>query len=333
VLVVTTAWPHTVNPSYGIFVKREVDELRRLGVRSDVVFVRGYVSRLAYPMAFRHLSRSGRSRSYKLVHAYGGEAALVASCFRGAPLVVTYLGSDLLGSPRSSGRTSLAWRVRRSVIRGLSRLPARTFTRSAEMEAALPATVRRRNAILPAGVDDSLFQPGDQQEARRVLGWVPKGRVALFASNPQIPGKRYALAEAAVQRARAQLPDIRLHVLQGAKPDEVPAAMNAADCLLLTSWREGSPNVVKEAVMCNLPVVTTRVGDVEDTLRGVSPSWICSDSPNELGAALVTCLHSPCRSNGRSNAGQLTGRKIAERVLATYEQVADHPLTTTSGGA
>ena len=327
VLVVTTAWPHPTNPSYGIFIKREVDELRRLGVRSDVVFVRGYVSPLAYPMAFRQLSHVRESHPYKLVHAYGGEAALVAARFRNPPLVVTYLGSDLLGSAKSSGRTSFSWRARRSIIRGLSRLPTRTFTRSAEMEAALPEAARRRNTILPAGVDDSLFQPCDRQKARELLGWPAAGRVALFASDPQSPGKRYALAETAVQCARAQLSDLRLQVLQGAKPDEVPAAMNAADCLLLTSWREGSPNVVKEALMCNLPVVTTRVGDVEDTLCGVSPTWICSDSPDELCAALVACLRSPERSNGRNNAGHLTGRKIAERILATYEEVTDHRLT------
>src|SRR4030065_378658 len=46
------------------------------------------------------------------------------------------------------------------------------------------------------------------------------------------------------------------------KPVEVAAFLNACDCLLMTSNQEGSPNIVKEALACNLPVISIDVGDV-----------------------------------------------------------------------
>jgi glycosyltransferase involved in cell wall biosynthesis len=325
VLVVTSAWPHPANPASGIFIKREQDALRALGVRADVLVVRGYASRLAYPAATIRLVRAITSRGYRIVHAYGGESALAASVARRGPLVVTYLGSDLLGAATERGGVSIAWRGRRRVMRAGSRLPRRTITRSAQMEAALPAAVRRRNSVLPAGVDETVFRPMSRQEARATLGWPADERVVLYASNPAVPGKRYRLAAEAVEASG--LANTRLHVLDGVAPGDVPIAMNAADCLLFSSAREGSPNVVKEAVMCNLPVVATRAGDIDLTLDGVEPSWICGDDAAELGAALIECLTSPTRSNGRAHAGRLTAHSVAERIVAVYEDALGAPLS------
>jgi glycosyltransferase involved in cell wall biosynthesis len=106
-------------------------------------------------------------------------------------------------------------------------------------------------------------------------------------------------------------------------PVDVPTLMNAADCLLLTSSLEGSPNVVKEALMCNLPVVATDVGDVAERLDGVEPSVVCQDLPDSLAAALHHCLAPRRRSNGREVSQELSAERIACRVLTLYDQVGD----------
>src|SRR5262249_370095 len=98
--------------------------------------------------------------------------------------------------------------------------------------------------------------------------------------------------------------------------------MNAADCLLLTSSIEGSPNVVKESLMCDLPVIATQVGDVHELLSGVTPSWVCQSHPADLAAALVECLSSPTRSNGRERFGWVTSQVIAGRILGLYAALA-----------
>lgn len=324
VLVVTSGWPSDDNETYCVFIKRQTESLIDRGLRCDVLFIRGYRSPRAYPLAAARLaawSLTGRRR-YRLVHAHGGEAALAAAFYRRCPLLVSYLGDDLLGTPDANGRVSLLWRLRRGILRQHSRLATRTITKSREMDAALPSTVRDLNTILPNGVDTGLFGPMDRTAARRELGWNTEERIVLFAADPRVARKRSWLAEAAVERARAVLPDLRLEIARGVTPDRMPLLMNAADCLLLTSSIEGSPNVVKEALMCNLPVVATPAGDVEELLDGVVPSYVCPPSEPALSEALISCLQEPQRSNGRERSGRLDSHVVADSLLKLYTQLA-----------
>ncbi|MEN3313259.1 MAG: hypothetical protein V7645_2588 [Actinomycetota bacterium] len=324
VLVVTSGWPNEDNDTYCVFIKRQMQSLVDRGLRCDVLFIRGYRSPLAYLVAAGRLAAwsLARRRKYKLVHAHSGEAALAAGFYRRAPLLVSYLGDDVLGTPDESGLIQRGSKVKRAIIRRHSRLADHTITKSLEMETVLPATVRRRNTVLPNGVDTDVFRPQDRAQARRELGWNVDGRVALFAADPAVARKRYWLAEAAVRRARAELPDLRLEVAQGVTPDRVPLLMNAADCLLHTSSIEGSPNAVKEALMCNLPVIATPAGDIRELLDGVSPSSVCEPSEAALSAALVECLRNPRRSNGRDLAARLDAAVIAGSLLSLYSDLA-----------
>jgi teichuronic acid biosynthesis glycosyltransferase TuaC len=324
VLVVTNGWPHADNETYCVFIKRQTESLWRKGVRCDVLFIRGYRSPLAYPLAalrFAFWSLSRRPR-YRVVHAHGGEAALAAVFYRRAPLLSSYLGDDLLGSPRRDASVSLQWRVRRFVIRQQTRLSARTITKSREMEWTLPRRVRRRNTVLPNGVNTELFRPINREAARLQLGWATRDRIVLFAGDPNLPRKRYFLAQAAVDRARRELPNLKLEVAHRLAPDTIPLFMNAADCLLLTSSVEGSPNVVKEALMCNLPVVASPSGDVVELLAGVEPSFICEPSAAALADGLVECLREPRRSNGRNASRRLDERVVADTLVRLYRDLA-----------
>lgn len=323
VLVVTSGWPNEDNEAYCIFIKRQMETVIERGVRCDVLFIRGYRSALAYPFAAVRLAlwSLGARRRYRFVHAHSGEAALAAGFYSRAPLLVSYLGDDLLGTPRANGGIPLIGRIRRAVIRQHARVAARTITKSRQMEATLPKPVQRRNTILPNGVDTDLFRPMDRAAARRALGWDRDELIALFAADPELPVKQYWLAQAAVESARIVLPKLRLEVVRGVTPNRIPLLMNAADCLLLTSFSEGSPNVVKEALMCNLPVVATAVGDVPERLGGVMPSYVCEPSPLALSAALTECLSQPSRSNGRKLSGSLDARLIADSLLSLYMEL------------
>jgi glycosyltransferase involved in cell wall biosynthesis len=238
------------------------------------------------------------------------------------PLIVTYYGSDLHGAPRVDGSIPVSQRVRRVLQRAHAHLITQTITQSRELGGALPANVQRRNIVIPSGIESDVFRPIDRDAARERLGWHPAERVALFAANPKVPVKRHWLAEAACESAGKHVDGVRLHVAADVAPDDMPLIMSAADCLLLTSSSEGSPNVVKEAVQCNLPVVSTRVGDVEEVLAGVEPSWICASDAGALGTALTECLGSPRRSNGRAATAWLSSETIAQRHIDLYEELA-----------
>lgn len=332
VLVVTNMWPDAQRPVYGIFIKRQVDSLIAAGVCCDVLYVRGYRTPLAYAWAAAWFGLRSLTlrRRYRLMHAHAGETALVARFALGSRMVVSYCGDDLLGDPSAEGGMTLASRIRAWVIRNHSRLFAATVTKSAEMGAVLPGGVRQVNTVVPNGVDVSAFHPRPRADARAELGWDSGAHIALFgATRPWIPRKRLWLAEAACERASRELGDeVRLEVVADVPPERMPLLMNAADCLLLTSSIEGSPNTVKEALLTGLPVIATPAGDVELLLSGVTPSWLCAPDETELGDAVVECLRRAQRSDGVMTAAWLRDDLIAARLIELYRALAPIELAT-----
>ena len=100
----------------------------------------------------------------------------------------------------------------------------------------------------------------------------------------------------------------------------MPTLFNAADVLLLTSDREGSPNTVKEAMACNLPVVATDVGDVRSRLDGVANSHVAADD-DRLADAVEAVLRRGQRSDGRDAIRPLSTERMAERIHGVYAEV------------
>jgi glycosyltransferase involved in cell wall biosynthesis len=319
VLFVTNMWPEPDRPVYGIFVQRQIESLRATGLRCDVLYIRGWRSGRAYAEAAGRLAASSVSwrGRYRLIHAHAAEAGFAARCHIGTPVIVSYVGDDVLGDRDEHGVLTADARVRTKIVRWHSQIFAATITKSQVMADALPRRTRRKNHVVPNGVDRGLFAPVASTEARAALGWGDEP-VALFAATkPDSPGKRRWLAEAACAAA-----GLRLQVASGVAPETMPLLMSAADCLIVTSAVEGSPNVVKEALMCNLPVVATPVGDIPERLSGVVPSWLCEPTEESFVAALRDVAATRARSNGREQAADLAEARIADRIRAIYDLVA-----------
>jgi glycosyltransferase involved in cell wall biosynthesis len=104
--------------------------------------------------------------------------------------------------------------------------------------------------------------------------------------------------------------------------DDIPVYMNACDALVFTSMQEGSPNVVKEALACNLPVVSVDVGDVSERLRGVDNCELCADErPETIAAALERVFRRGGRCDGRRAVLPLAEDLMTQRVIALYRSV------------
>ncbi len=176
-------------------------------------------------------------------------------------------------------------------------------------------------AVVPSGVDLQRFRPMAKAAARLRMGWKSEEKVVIFNAGFDAIRKRLDLAEAAIRIAHQWCDDIRLEVLDGSETQErMPFYLNAADCLLMTSDWEGSPNMVKEAIACNLPVVSVDVGDVKERLAYVRPSKIVSRDPIEIGRALADILLQPERSNGCEVIQDVSSEHVAERVIAVYRE-------------
>ena len=166
-----------------------------------------------------------------------------------------------------------------------------------------------------------------RSEARALLGWSQDDPVVLFMDRKGAWVKNPTLAHLACQKAKQVFPQLRMHIVENESPERMPLFFNAADVLLITSRHEGSNNTVKEALSCNLPVVSSPVGDIPERLKDVYPSKIASHDPGALADALIQILQKKSRSNGREKIAHLTLERVAGRVLDVYRPVLENRVT------
>src|SRR5262245_34216207 len=148
----------------------------------------------------------------------------------------------------------------------------------------------RPTHVIPSGLDFDELPVIDQKQARRRLGLPLSKSLVLFVGDPAERRKRFALSREVVSRLPSELAAELLFVTDVPHFD-VPVYMNACDALLFTSMQEGSPNVVKEALACNLPVVSVAVADVPERLRGLDGCAVCGDEqPESIAGELARVL-------------------------------------------
>jgi hypothetical protein len=182
---------------------------------------------------------------------------------------------------------------------------------------------KKRAIVLPTGVDLNRFRPRSKKKARALLGWANEERIVVFngENRPETKGSKFA--ELALRIAEKEVGPIRLINFDGSiPPDLIPTYLNAADCLIFASVREGSPNIIKEALACDLPIVSTDVGDVAERLQSVAPSTVIANRDiTEFGRALSDILRCNRRSNGRI-AGKLQSEvEVAAVIRSVYDAV------------
>jgi teichuronic acid biosynthesis glycosyltransferase TuaC len=319
VLFITNMWPDEERPYYGSFIASQARSLTRVGVEVDVIYVRGYRGFSAYVEAARRLPRAARAHPYDLVHVHYGHTAAASVAVRRRPLVISFCGGDLLGEPREDGLTRKS-RAEVAVFRQVARIATSTITKSREMEEALPVGLRARNHVLPNGVDMEAFSPRPRGEARAELGWGGEDKVILFLGNPEDPRKNAALARRAAEIVSRDDPSARLEIAWGVGAGQVPTLMNAADCLVFPSLSEGSPNVIKEAMACALPIVSTPVGDVEERLGGVANCYVRPATEQDFAPALGQALAAGRAPQARVAVERLGIDSVAERLTSIYDE-------------
>jgi glycosyltransferase involved in cell wall biosynthesis len=144
-----------------------------------------------------------------------------------------------------------------------------------------------------------------------VLDRFPAARLQLVGDGP--------LKGEIIAEARRTLPHGRFQFLDGTR-DLLPL-YHQASLLVLSSIREGFPNVVIEAMACGLPVVATRVGGLAEVVDHGRTGLLASPgSPEALAGPMVELL----RDEEKRIIHGAAGRRRAEDLFSIDAAVRSH---------
>lgn len=313
ILAVSNHWGVKDNKTYaGYFVDRQIKSLRKIGYEVDCFDVG--INHSPWLVFRRLLALREQARSVDIVHARYGTLVAFLSVLSGKPTIITFAGSDLLpGASISKLRTYVGIFLSNFA----SLFASAIICVSEELKQAL-WWKKSVAMVIPNGVDLSVFTPGDQMDARRQLGWEGSHPIIIINAARDPENKGLPLAVEAMKFVKIELPEAELIVIQGIKPDDMYLCYRAADVLISPSRQEGSANVIKEAMACNLPVVSSPVGDARERLSGVHPSFVVPRDSSLMSKALIEILTKPERSNGREKVLELGLENIAQLVSDVY---------------
>lgn len=305
---------------YAPFIVEQAEALQRIGC--EIVWfgvqgkgIAGYIQEI--PRLIKRISEFRPD----VIHAHFGLSCLLANlATRLVPVVSTYHGSDI------------------------NQLRVRLFSKLAMWLSAWNIFVSKRNmalagavegkkcSLIPCGINiplpwnDLQNQEVEQQTLNQWVEEVLLGekKHVLFAGAFDNAVKDPELAKQAMQELTKERVNAELVELKGYTRDQVNALMYNCDAFLMTSKTEGSPQVIKEALVCGCPIVSVDAGDVKERLEGVEGCYVVeSRNSRDLAEALKKALAFNGRTNGRQRIIDvgLTNEQVADRIVQIYEKV------------
>ena len=304
VLFVASGNKGKVNP----LIKAQAVSLEAIGIEIDFFLIQGK-GIMGYLKNVPRLRRQLKDNHYQVVHAHYSFCGFAASLAGADNSVVSLMGSDIKSNV---------------IFQFFTRFFAKFFWKATIVKSnRMKNDVHIKNAfVVPNGVNLNQFKEINQAEAQEILKWDRSKIHLLFAANPNRKEKNFELFDNAIKQIDGH--EIIVHSLQEVPFGEMNRLYNASDGVLLSSLWEGSPNVIKEAMACNKPVVCTNVGDVEENFGDV-PGFYISDFSVENYAEKIQLLLQFIK-NKKEVKGlekiielEISSDKIAQRILKIYQ--------------
>lgn len=313
ILVVTNMYPDR-NESFlyqGVFVKEQVESLRsREGVDCDVFIIDGFKSKLNYFIGAIKVFLKIKGDNYDIVHVHYGLSGLfmLLNPFKvWSNVIVTLHGGDILLEQKNPLQVLL------------SKLVIKRAGKTVILNDEMDRVVKRCGlmpVILPCGSDSDYFNAtyADNRE-----------NIFIFPGNPQRAEKNYPLFKQIVDAYSQLYGPVQIVTLDCFSRQEVSELLSTSKALIMTSVSEGSPQVIKEALLSDLPVISTYVGDVPSTLSNVDGTFVFDATTNdfhavakEINKCIQKSIVTPGERRSRVLALGLDQKTVTDKLLSLY---------------
>lgn len=290
--------------SFAPFIVEQAEVLKQLGCEIDYFGVVGKGIK-GYLSALGGLRKKIKSFKPDMIHAHYGLSGLLANLQRSVLVVTTYHGSDI-NLPKVLRLSKLAMKLSAWNI----------FVSKKNVDIAQP---KKNYLLLPCGVNLPYYNESEISAVKEKLNWNPNKKYILFAGAFDNRVKNAKLAQESV----SLLENAELIELKGYTREQVTALFYAVDAFLMTSFTEGSPQVVKEAMACGCPIVSVDVGDVAERIEGLDGCYIAERNPQDIANKLNKVLSLNSRTKGRERIIELglTNDLVAKKLIEIYKNI------------
>ena len=307
VLHLTNNFPTLNYPIFGIFVKEQIESIKNLGVDCDVFFINGRENgKFEYLLSIFKLRKYLNANKYDIIHCHHAISALcliISGAVKRNKVIVSFQ-NDPENEFGLFIYRFIKKRISQSIFKNNSKL-----------------IVDDSGSYLANGVNTSFFINKGKAESYERLGLDNTKIYILFVSSNFIrKQKRYDRFKEVLKILTSQYnwKNIEELILINSKRDLVPYYFSASSLHLLTSDFEGSPNSVKECMCCNIPVVSTPVGNVTEMLLGAHNCFVTNSFDAE---ELAFFCNEALRKNGNPRDIIIQKKLDIESVALKLKQI------------
>lgn len=309
-----------INP----IVFRQGESIRKEGIDIQYFSIKGK-GLLGYVKNIFTLRSFLTKNKFDVIHAHYGLCGIVSLLAkRNEKLIVSLMGNDILGSKNYYGKSTSSGKLFISINQFASRFYNFIIVKSAEMKSQLKF-LENKIQVIPNGVDFDLFYPIEKNIALEKVNWDHEHINLLFLSDPNRPEKNYKLAFDAVELLKNHYKNIRLHIVNNQATENLKFYYSAANVLLLPSFHEGSPNVIKEAMSCNCPIVATNVGDIKWLFGNTKGYYLSDFDTSKFSSSIENAIKyslNISEPQGKKRIIELTldSKDIAKLIINAYKK-------------
>ncbi len=302
VLIVCSANSGRIMP----FVTEQGNELIKKNVEVDYFPIVGK-GLIGYLKNLRLLKKKINSERFDLIHAHFGLSGALAILQFNIPVIITFHNGETLT-------------IKGNIISSFASLFSAYNIYVAQHIYNLVYFKRKsKYAILPCGINlnEIVILPKNDAKIRLNL---PDDKInILFGGNFTNLRKNYALAKRAIELMN--LNNINLIELKGFTREQVTNLLCGCDLLFLPTKSEGSPQIIKEAMACNCPIVATDVADIKEIIGGIDGCYVSNFDPNNVAVNLKNAIEFNSRTCGREIMERYNNETIVKQLIEIYKSV------------
>ena len=301
------------------FIKEQGESLKKIGIEVDYFPIIGKGLK-GYFQASKKLRAHLKANKYDLIHAHFTHSGWTAVLAAGkTPVVLSLMGSDAYGEYVGVNKVQLKSRANTLLTYFIQPFTKAIISKSQNIEDYV--YLKHKSYIIPNGINKEKFKPSTI-DYRAELGLSKDKKQVLFLGSRTNVRKNYALVKDAFDHLN--LPDAELINPYPVSHAQIPKYLNAADVLVVPSLMEGSPNVIKEAMACNCPIVSTDMGDARWVFGDTEGCFLSSFKPYDFAEKIKMALEF-AEKKGRTQGEKriielgLDAETIAQRVKGIYQ--------------